>query len=1593
MIKKQALLVFISFFVAVINLCSQNSWKKVGSENLLSKNDNTLFIKNFPEKYSLMNLELKEFKNSLNKISQRSSKKENVIKLPNSKGELKKFSIKKTSYLAPELAAKFPMIKSYSAQGIDDPTAVAKISIGVDGLHAVVFSGKESTIYVDPYTKNKEQYIVYKRADLKSNKSGFECQVEVSAKKIVKSTSFQRNADDGKLRTYRIAIASTGEYSQFHINRTTPTPTSDTEKKAAVLSAMNTTMTRVNGVYEKDLGVRMIIVNDNDKIIFLDAATDGLSNNDANSLIDESQQKCDAIIGNANYDVGHTFSTGGGGLAQLNSVCVTGAKASGITGSSQPISDPYDIDFVAHELGHQFGGTHTQNNDCNRTNSTAVEPGSGSTIMGYAGICSPNVQSNSDDHFHAVSIAQMWNHIKGSGDCATKTDTGNTVPTANAGSDVSIPKSTPFALKGNATDAQGTASLTYNWEQTDTEVATMPPVSKNTGGPTFRSLPSKASPNRYFPALPTVIGGSTSSTWEVVPSVARTLNFALTVRDNHTGGGNSARDDIKITVTDAEAFTVTAPTTAVTWNTGSSQTITWNKGTTDQAPINCSKVNIRLSTDGGVTFPITIKENIDNDGTESIIIPNNPTTQARVMVEAADNIFYNVNSTNFTINSTVPTFLFTNKTDKQTVCNTGNNSVNYTLNFDFVNGFSETVTLSATGLPNGATANFSPATINTDGDVTMTINNLDNSNQQNYTIVAQGSSASVTQTTDALLKIIGTSFSNINITSPTNAATDVGLTPKFEWGADTNATSYDILVATDAGFANVIINENTSTNTYTHSSPLNGVTKYFWYVKPKNDCGEGANSSIGEFTTETPSYCTSTFTDEAGGTEHITNVTFNTINNNSDNDTADGYEDFTSVSTNIKRTQTHQISVTFDTGGYQDHCYVFIDWNQDYQFNKTDERFDLGSKQDSDGNSTTTNTDTTTFNITVPEGAVLGETRMRVVIEYDSPSDGYGDGPCDSDHKTEWGETEDYTVIIEEKPQPDFTLTSTSQHISICNKAVNEQAFTFDYKNLFGFNEDVNFTVTGVPTNATSAFNPASINSDGTITLTLSNLNNAAIGDYTMIVTGTSASLTKSVEIPFNVNDNLCNSSGNTNSQISTTLVNFGEINNTSTKTNGYSDFKSISSEIIKGAKYLLKTNVNTDGNNATKTYAWIDWNQNCLFDANEKYDLGEATNTSGATNNSGLEVTIPNDALIGSTILRVTTKLASDGDPNSCELNFNGEVEDYTITITPSFTLTNKTGSLSICNKAVSEVEYMLDFSVFNDFNEDVALSITDAPANATTELSINSINTSNVFTLTVSNLSNVAVSDYTIKVTGASTSMTKSVDLILSVNDNHCKSSGNLDSQISITNVKFGEIDNSSTKTNGFSDFKSISTGVVRGESYDLSVTINKDGNDDVKTHGWIDWNENCLFDDNEGFDLTSNNFDIVIPEDAILGNKTLRISTKLKTAPNSCELDFDGEVEDYTINVEESFATDATLFKDLKMYPVPSDGNITVNFKVKVKDLTIVRLFDLRGQLLDTQSFSTVSSSFNKEIQFKRPSGGIYLLQVENDGKIETRKVIFR
>ena len=996
-------------FLNVDTTHSQKIWKKLLKVNYTAQKKEVYKKKNFPLEYEIVGIDLNAFSKNLKNGSKHQEK---IIELPNSNGSLSRFYIKETSNFETELQAKFPNITSYTGQGIEDPTAVAKMSIGADGFHAVIFSGNHETVYIDPYSRDHKDLIVYKRSSLSKADEDFKCLVDVSAKKEFSSADFSKNANDEKLRTFRLALACSGEYAQFHLGanqQNISATASEQVKKAAVLSAMNTSITRINGVFEKDLAVKFVLVNENDKIIFLDTNTDGITDGTPNAMINEVQTICDAEIGDLNYDIGHVFSIGGDGLAGLGVLCLSGQKARGVTGRSQPVGDPYDIDFVVHEFGHQFGANHTQNNDCNRVNSAAVEPGSGSTIMGYAGICAPNVQSgnpngNSDAYFHAVSIAEMWAKIETSGSCASITDTNNTAPIADAGANYSIPKSTPFKLEGTATDEDGLSSLTYNWEQLDNEVGAMPPLSTNLVGPMFRSLSSKIVPVRYMPDLTTVISGNTSTTWEVLPSVTRALNFSFLVRDNHAGGGSSDRDDMEVEVVDAAAFLVTSQNAGETLDTGQTISVTWNKGTTDVTPIDCQNVNIKLSIDGGVTFPIFLETNTPNDGLEDVVIPNNATTDARIMVEASDNIFYNVNTSKFIINSTLPAFLITTEVNQKAVCNSGNNTVDYILNFDFINGFSDTVTLSAAGIPAGADAVFSQQTTNDDSNITMTISNLEGEIPQDYTIAVKGTSISLNQQIEVELKVVSTDFNEINLISPQNDSVDFQLMGDLTWDADANAESYNVQVSLDTDFTELLFSENVLDNNFRMTSSLNQETIYFWRVQLVNSCNMGDFSEYFSFTTLLCDVC------EAFGSSEfetsITNVKFNTIDNSSEKEENNqGYSDFKSLETQVVLNESYELSVKVNTdGAYRVQTKVWIDWNKDCLFDTTEE-YDLGSAQDG----VNILTSESPLLIQVPENVKVGLTTLRVSTKYTDLDPVLFPFPCETNFD---GEVEDYALIV-----------------------------------------------------------------------------------------------------------------------------------------------------------------------------------------------------------------------------------------------------------------------------------------------------------------------------------------------------------------------------------------------------------------------------------------------------------------------------------------------------------------------------------------------------------------------------------------------------
>ncbi len=835
--------VLVMLLTPAYSLFSQsNPWKFIPESSISQKDQANRQI--VPQKYKTLHLEVAQLKSLLDKAplwqTEEAENESITLTLPMPDGTFEKFNIVYAPVMHPDLAAKYPEIRSYAGTGIDDPTAYLRFDLAPQGFHAFVRSGLHSDAFIDPYSSgNIEHYISYYKKDFFKD-TNWECTIDAVNNRKEKSPYIydpNKMAGDCQLRIYRLALACTGEYATFHGGTI-----------VSALAAMNTTMTRVNGVTETDLAVHMNLVANNDQLVYLNASTDPYTNNNGGTMLGENQTTCDNVIGSSNYDIGHVFSTGGGGVAYLGCICNNSIKAGGVTGQSSPVGDPFDIDFVAHEMGHQYGANHTQNNNCNRNNATAMEPGSASTIMGYAGICTPNVQNNSDAYYHAISVQEIGNYVAGGGNsCASVSATGNP-PTANAGANYTIPRSTSYVLSGTGSDPDPGDNLTYCWEQMDNQVATMPPASTNTNGPAFRSISPTSSPDRYFPNLDAIINNQ-SPTWEVLPSVARTMNFRLTVRDNHPNGGCTEEDDMVVTVTgNAGPFLVTAPNTGVNWAALSTQTITWDAANTTASPVNAANVDIFLSTDGGLTYPITLVSNTPNDGSQSLTIPNNPSSQARVMVRGAGNIFFDISNTNFTISAPANGFTVDVSPNSQSVCAPAN--AIYTVAVGATGSFSGNVTLSVTGVPTGASASFSVNPVTAPGSSQMTISGTGSVTPGTYSLTVTGTNGSDTQSETVSLTVVGGAPGAVTLSAPSNGATGVSATPTLSWSASAGANTYDVQVATDAGFSNLVVNETgVSGTSHIVANSLNTNTLYNWRVRGVNGCGNGAYASAFSFTT------------------------------------------------------------------------------------------------------------------------------------------------------------------------------------------------------------------------------------------------------------------------------------------------------------------------------------------------------------------------------------------------------------------------------------------------------------------------------------------------------------------------------------------------------------------------------------------------------------------------------------------------------------------------------------------------------------------------------------------------------------------------
>lgn len=666
-------------------------WKSISNQNV---QDDLRKIK--PNNYHLVQINNESLQHILWNLKPNRDNTQ-IISIPNPNGGYDEFYIWESSIMEDELQSKFSHIRTYSGIKKENPLITAKFDFTEFGFHGIVFE-EENTYYIDPlyYFKGNE-YQVYYKTEFSSEKIIHPCLVDgtVDAEdtRMIEimpdyEGSITPLRNHGSLRKqYRLALSCTGEYAQAVTGSSSPT-------KAMVLSAMVTTMNRVNGIYEKEVSVRMVLIANNDNIIYTSPASDPYTaNNNGFLLMSQNQSNLSSVIGLSNFDIGHIFSTGGGGIASLASVCVNSQKARGVTGSDAPYGDPYDVDYVAHEMGHQFGANHTFNNcDGNENNSTAYEPGSGSTIMSYAGLCggSNNLQNNSHDYFHNASLNEISRYISGdshggTGTCGVATTGSSNITLPNITATYNIPMNTPFEVTSPTATWSESSSLTYIWEEHD-----LGQVGRNenigataTTAPVFRSYKSTtAGKYRSFPHADSVHRNVYNFRGERFPTVSRTIKTKVIVRGiDGDGYGSFLISPNVVTVNivnGADAFVVTSPNAgSEIFTTGASELITWNIGGSTTSPINASTVDILLSIDGGKTYPYTLATDVPNTGSANVTIPSGTaTTKARIKVKGHENVFYDVSNNDFTIKNSTSSLNSLNTIDFAIYPNPGENILN-----------------------------------------------------------------------------------------------------------------------------------------------------------------------------------------------------------------------------------------------------------------------------------------------------------------------------------------------------------------------------------------------------------------------------------------------------------------------------------------------------------------------------------------------------------------------------------------------------------------------------------------------------------------------------------------------------------------------------------------------------------------------------------------------------------------------------------------------------------------------------------------------------------------------------------------------------
>lgn len=778
------------------------------------------------------------------------------ISLPLSDGKKETFSVVKTRVMDAALEVQHPEIGTYAGVGIGNPNLHVRITVTPSwGFQAFITRPDKGIEYIEPVALGQNQYyMVYDRNDLPRDPTDKQLPalMEVPPRDEIQEQSLSRftpgapGPGDGEqllggpvnLKVYKFACAANSGFSLD--NGVT---------KDAVFQKLTTFTNQLNAIYERDINIRLVLIAESYDIIFNDPATDPYTGSEVGGWMSQNPTIMLQYLGSPNkYDIGHVFARyiTGSAIGVAGGLCCTQFKGRGCSAWYGP---PYGDEFfaiVGQEIGHQWRGGHTFNqcfDGAQFTYESACEPGSGSTIMSYNGSCGTNNVGSGGTalFYHACSIAEIrrFYEFEEGATCGTTLATTNTSPevTTNYPPVTFIPISTPFELTGTAVDPDGDA-MTYSWDEIDLGPTT--PLGSPVGNsPLFRWFEPTTTATRTFPRIQTVIT-NTNSVTEVLPTYNRDITFVFVARDNKPGGGGVAWDTVELRSTSlAGPFLVTYPNVSnIKWYVGEYRTIIWDVANTNNAPVNAKTVNIKLSTNNGSTYPITLASGVPNTGKYCIQVPNNVGTNMRIRVEAADNVFFDISNAKFSIEQPTPSISLCTAITRDYACLPASYSTE--VSTIGLGGLSDPITLSASGLPNGATATFSPNPVLPGNTATMTLAFPGNSPENTFDVTVQGTAGASTTTSIVTLTVVNNDFSTFAPTTPANGATGVNKQPPLFWNLAPDADLYDVELATNPSFSAAVMvasKQNVVVDSFQVPVVLQEGKVYYWRVRPKNDCG------------------------------------------------------------------------------------------------------------------------------------------------------------------------------------------------------------------------------------------------------------------------------------------------------------------------------------------------------------------------------------------------------------------------------------------------------------------------------------------------------------------------------------------------------------------------------------------------------------------------------------------------------------------------------------------------------------------------------------------------------------------------------------